>query len=47
MSSVRGDFSTQKLRNDAAAKGILIEDSKITIGLNDLPLYTPDNVMGS
>jgi hypothetical protein len=31
--------ATNKLRIDATTKGILIEDDKITIGLNGLPLY--------
>ena len=35
--------STQKLRTDAITKGILLEDEKITKGLNLLPLYKPDN----
>ncbi len=34
--------NTQKLRDDASTKGILIEDGKISTGLNELPLYKPD-----
>ena len=34
--------TTKKLRIDASTKGISIEDTKITEGLNKLPLYTPE-----
>jgi cell division protein FtsB len=34
--------SAQKARIDATTKGILIEDAKIAIGLNNLPLYKPE-----
>lgn len=34
--------STKKIRIDAASKGIVIQDDKISIGLNDLQLYNPE-----
>ena len=34
--------STRKLRVDASIKGISIEDTIITDGLNQLPLYIPE-----
>ena len=35
--------TTNKLRNDTRSKGILVEDDKITMGLNQLPLYKAEN----
>lgn len=35
--------SSRKLRVDASTKGISIEDTKITDGLNQLPLYIPES----
>jgi hypothetical protein len=35
--------NTQKLRLDALTKGILIEDTKISTGLNGLPLYRAES----
>lgn len=33
--------ATTKIRTDASSKGILIQDDKITDGLNEVPLYNP------
>jgi hypothetical protein len=35
--------STQKLRVDTISKGIVVEDAKISNGLNDLPLYRAES----